>query len=288
MNENNLDKIQPERATNHLEKEQQSEQVEKTVEQLVVETCDDIDKEVSEFSNQSEHLLKDVNHSIGLDENSVNEIATNDGVTDNLDAMDKQAQEIAISSKAEIAAVTNENQTDEQIETTSEDRIPSTETRLTPELTEAKNEKLKYTKFIDSTKSVINILNRRNDDRLSSLIDEPGLGRLRLSLNKIDEIFSKGRFSEDDLVNELNKISSTIDTIGDTKRGGKENIESLTVLITKLKSIGLECGDLIKTNPNSSDNTIKALYRLTESCDLKSRSVARIREAFANYTNTRR
>lgn len=150
-------------------------------------------------------------------------------------------------------------------------------------------EKQKYSKFIDSTKSLINIFNKRNGDGLSSLLYEENLSIMRSTITKIEDLFNQEKINQNDLNEQIDKIGATIDSVGEARRGGREDVDSLTALIIKLKGLGEECDNLTKTilksdTKEQAENSIKALEKISQSCDTKSKLIIKLREAFANYT----
>lgn len=153
-------------------------------------------------------------------------------------------------------------------------------------------ERQKYSKFIDSAKAIVKILSVRNRNNMSQLLDEPNLNIMNSAVKKIEDMFSAQTLDQDDLNEQIDKIGRAINSIGEARRGGKEDIDSLTILITKLKGFGGECGDLIRVILKSNtkeqgENTTKALDRLVKSSDSKSKLVIDMRGAFARYTGRR-
>lgn len=65
--------------------------------------------------------------------------------------------------------------------------------------TDIKIEKQKYSNFIDSAKSIVNIFRRRNGEGLSPLLDEANLNRMGSAVKNIEDLFSQKTLDTDSL-----------------------------------------------------------------------------------------
>ena len=101
MNEDDLLKNKTEKASSPENNEQQEQKAE-SVEDLADRSCSEIDQEVKEFESESEESFEGANKTIGLDEATVAEIATNDGVEGELSVINAEVEALADTSKQEI------------------------------------------------------------------------------------------------------------------------------------------------------------------------------------------
>ncbi len=170
------------------------------------------------------------------------------------------------------------------------EKINTNETKAEAEKKEFELEKQHCLKVLDATKNLTNIFNKRNGDRLSPLLDDGSLGRLKSAITNIDDLTSQKKVDIDSFDIELAKIASSINSIGDMPRKLplKEDVQSLGALIFRLKNLKEEGGNLIrfisKFNSEQTEKTRKNLHNLCDSCDKKWPYIARLRESLDRYS----
>ena len=102
-----------------------------------------------------------------------------------------------------------------------------------------KLEKKHCLNFIDSVKGLRNVFSKRNSERLNILLEDGDLAGINTAVSNIEDILSKKEFSKDEFDNEIRKITSSLQKIGEApkQRVVREDVNSLTALISKLKAI---------------------------------------------------
>ncbi|MFH1427143.1 MAG: hypothetical protein ABIG60_01270, partial [Patescibacteria group bacterium] len=129
-------------------------------------------------------------------------------------------------------------------------------------------EKKHCLKFLEAVKGLRNVFSKRNSEGLNTLLDEGYLGRMNAAVSNIEDILSRKEFYKNEFNDEIKKIISSIQKIGDfpKQRAVREDFESLSALNFRLRKIKDDSGDLIryisKFNPEQTKETRKILHEL--------------------------
>lgn len=167
----------------------------------------------------------------------------------------------------------------EQIEKAGSDNADTKKERIEFQL-----EKQHYSRILDSAKNLISVFNKRNSDRLSPLLDDSNLARIKSAVTNIEELAGQKIFDADNFNIELNRLFTSINSIGDAPKGQavREDVQSLSALIFRLKDLRENSGNLIRLmsdfNPEETEKSRNVLHGLCASCEKKWLYIARLRD----------
>ena len=152
-----------------------------------------------------------------------------------------------------------------------------------------KLEKKHCSNLMDSIKGLKSVFSKRNSERLNILLEDGDLARINTAVSNMEDILSRKEFDKDEFNGEIKNIVRSLQKIGEApkQRVMREDVNSLTVLISKLKAIREDGGDIIrhisKFDLEQTEETRKVLHRLCNISEEKWQYIARLRGAADRY-----